>query len=134
MIRRPKPFIRVEIAPLIDIIFILLIFFAVNTTLMINQQGLKLDLPSAISSEKNDKGVVISIDPKGQIFVKETRVQLDQLQLKIKEILDMDPDSEMLLNSDKSIPYETIIAVLDQVRLAGSYNISLQTTKTIIEE
>ena len=48
MIRRPKPFIRVEIAPLIDIIFILLIFFAVNTTLMINQQGLKLDLPSAI--------------------------------------------------------------------------------------
>ena len=79
MIRRPKPFIRVEIAPLIDIIFILLIFFAVNTTLMINQQGLKLDLPSAVSSEKNDKGVVISIDPKGQIFVKETRVQLDQL-------------------------------------------------------
>ena len=134
MIRRPKPFIRVEIAPLIDIIFILLIFFAVNTTLMINQQGLKLDLPSAVSSEKNDKGVVISIDPKGQIFVKETRVQLDQLQVKIKEILDMDPDSEMLLNSDKSIPYETIIAVLDQVRLAGSYNISLQTTKTIIEE
>ena len=134
MIRRPKPFIRVEIAPLIDIIFILLIFFAVNTTLMINQQGLKLDLPSAISSEKNGKGVVISIDPKGQIFVKETRVQLDQLQVKIKEILDMDPDSEMLLNSDKSIPYETIIAVLDQVRLAGSYNISLQTTKTIIEE
>ena len=134
MIRRPKPFIRVEIAPLIDIIFILLIFFAVNTTLMINQQGLKLDLPSAISSEKNDKGVVISIDPKGKIFVKDTLIPLDQLRLTIKKILDIDPDSEMLLNSDKSIPYETIIAVLDQVRLAGSYNISLQTTKTIIEE
>ena len=134
MRQRSKLPIRVEIAPLIDIIFILLIFFAVNTTLMINQQGLKLDLPSATSSETNDKGVVISIDPKGQIFVRDELVTLDKLRPTIKDILDVEPDSEMLLNSDKSISYETVINVLDQIRLAGSYRISLQTTKTIIEE
>ena len=125
---------KVEIAPLIDIIFILLIFFAVNTTIMINQQGLKLDLPQAASSEKNNESIVISIDKNEMIFIDKQPVSIDQLISYLEPVALSDPDKEVLINSDKTITYAVLINVLDKVRLSGLSKLSLQTEKKIIQE
>ena len=85
--RRKKQASRLELAPIIDIAFILLIFFAVSTSLLTNKQGIKLDLPTAGKVEKNPKGVVLSIDKTQKIYVDETPVIFDDFTTVFRSIL-----------------------------------------------
>ena len=131
--RRKKLNARLELAPIIDIVFILLIFFAVSTTLLTNKQGIKLDLPTAESTEKNPKGIVLSVDKNKQVFIEEEAIPFDNLQPHLNALLKVDPETQVILNIDQSITYDYVIAVLDQVKLAGCYNIALQAEKKIIQ-
>lgn len=131
--RRKKQASRLELAPIIDIVFILLIFFAVSTSLLTNKQGIKLDLPTAESVEKNPKGVVLSIDKTQKIYVDETPVIFDDLQRYLDLLVSAEPELQVILNIDKSITYDYIISILDQVKLAGCYSIALQAEKIINE-
>ncbi len=131
--RRKKQASRLELAPIIDIVFILLIFFAVSTSLLTNKQGIKLDLPTAESVEKNPKGVVLSIDKTQKIYVDETPVIFDDLQRYLDLLVSAEPELQVILNIDKSITYDYIISILDQVKLAGCYSIALQAEKIVNE-
>lgn len=121
--------IKFEMTPLLDIIFILLIFFAVSTTLMTNHQGLKLDLPQAISSAKEEQGLIVSVSPNKEIFVNKQKVNINQLQTVIKQSIQENSNIKITLNADKNLAYHFIIEVLDQIRLGGGINIILQAEK-----
>ena len=131
--RRKREGARLELAPIIDIVFILLIFFAVSTSLLTNKQGIKLDLPTAESTEKNPKGIVLSIDATQQIYIDNDIVIFDNLQTHLSTLVKIDPELQVILNIDKIITYDYIIQILDQVKLAGCYRIALQAEKKIIQ-
>ena len=131
--RRKREGARLELAPIIDIVFILLIFFAVSTSLLTNKQGIKLDLPTAESTEKNPKGIVLSIDANQQIYIDNDIVIFDNLQNHLSTLVKTDPELQVILNIDKMITYDYIIQILDQVKLAGCYRIALQAEKKIIQ-
>tara|TARA_B100001248_G_C27304802_1_gene418916 strand:- start:228 stop:632 length:405 start_codon:yes stop_codon:yes gene_type:complete len=131
--RRKKLQARLELAPIIDIVFILLIFFAVSTTLLTNKQGIKLDLPTAESTEKNPKGIVLSVDSNQAVYIEEEAIPFENLQLHLNALIKTDPSLQVILNIDQSITYDYVIKVLDQVKLAGCYNIALQAEKKIIQ-
>ena len=131
--RRKKLPARLELAPIIDIVFILLIFFAVSTTLLTNKQGIKLDLPSAESTEKNPKGIVLSVDANQDVFIEDENIPFENVQIHLNALIKSDPTLQVILNIDQSITYDYVIQVLDQVKLAGCYNIALQAEKKIIQ-
>jgi biopolymer transport protein ExbD len=124
---------RLELTPLIDIVFILLIFFAVSTTLITNNKGLPLDLPQAASAATQEPGIVISVDKSGQIFIDQQAVLIANVEPILVKKFTENPEYEVILNADQSLQYELIVSLLDKARLAGAKKISLQAEKTIIK-
>ncbi len=120
---------HLELTPLIDIIFILLLFFAVSTTLITNKEGIKLQLPEAESVHPNKEGVVLSIDDNQHLFLNKKALTLDHIQTQIKALLLKDPHTQIIINAHKATPYHIVIKVMDNIRLAGCFDVVLQAKK-----
>ena len=120
---------EVDISPLIDVVFILLIFFMVSTTFVKDAQ-LELERPSAQSAEPSDaKSVRVSIDKRGDVFLGNTPVRLWMLQGRVREALRSSTEQAVLIIADKSTPTERLIDVVDQCRMAGAENVGVITDK-----
>jgi biopolymer transport protein ExbD len=119
---------------MLDVVFILLIFFAVSTTLVMNNKGIKLQLPAAESVVKQKKGVVVSIDKKERVFLNNVLVPEELLKSKISDLITSNPDTQVILNAHVTTPYQKVIRVLDDIRLGGGYDIVLQAEKKINNE
>ena len=119
----------IDISPLIDVVFILLIFFMVSTTFVKDAQ-LELERPSAQSAEPADtKSVRVSIDRHGDIYLGDNPVRLWMLQSRVREQLRSSSESNILIVADQRTPAEQLIDVVDQCRLAGAKNVGVITNK-----
>lgn len=110
----------IDISPLIDVVFILLIFFMVSTTFV---KDLKLDLerPGAASSEQaTSKALRIHIDREEEIYVDGQPVKPWMLQSRIRDYIRTGATKSVLVITDRRIPAERLIEVVDQCRLAGA--------------
>ena len=120
---------EVDISPLIDVVFILLIFFMVSTTFVKDAQ-LELERPSAQSAEPaNTKSVRVSIDKKGGIYLGDAQVRLWMLQGRVREELRETDEPVVLVVADRMTPTEQLIEVIDQCRMAGAKNVGVITDK-----
>ena len=120
---------RFELAPLIDVVFILLIFFAVATTTSVNQKGIKLNLPAATSVSTEKKGVVVSVNEQQQLFFNGEQITEDVLRYKVESLYQKTPDFQVIINADRLTPYSMIVRLLDEVRLGGCFDIVLEAKK-----
>lgn len=121
-LRRKKFFDRTpEITSLIDIVFILLIFFLL--TAVYRPTGLDLDLPSAQSAhEQKDNPTVISVTAQNEVYLNDRLVSLEILEEKLKALPAKSP---MTLRGDKETDYGIFIQVLDKVRKHGEHPLNL---------
>ncbi len=111
--------ILINITPLIDVLFLLLIFFIVSSTFL-EQPSVTIELPSAQTAKphKIDQ-YVIMIGREGEIFINEKKVVEDRLLESLREIYNNNKNVNIVLKADKSSPYGTIITVIDSVRQCG---------------
>jgi biopolymer transport protein ExbD len=110
------------LAPMIDIVFLLLIFFAVSTTFTM-QSGLTVELPrGGAEQEVEPERWVITMTKDRQIFLNEEEVQLEQLFTTIAS-----EPLPVILRADRSVPHGVIVTVLDQVRNAGIESVNIST-------
>jgi biopolymer transport protein ExbD len=131
-IQRPtSPQARIEILPLIDIVFLLLVFFIYAMLSMAVHRGMPVQLPTSTTTAI-DKSLTLSvtIQADGVIYLDKAATPLDALRTRLEARLQEadKPRAEVgvLLFADRSIPYQRIFAILDQIRLAGLTRISLQ--------
>ena len=120
---------NVDVSPLIDMVFILLIFFMVTTTFV---KDMKLDInrPSAASASKADSKVVrVYIDNTSQVYIDNQPVQLWAIQSKLRDMLRTSSDKSVLVISDDTIPVETLIDVVDECRMSGAKDVAVSTSK-----
>ena len=110
-------------------IFILLLFFAVSTTLITNKQGIKLQLPEAETVNENKKGIIVSIDAKQQLYFEDKKIKVDELQNYVKTELAKDANLQIILNAHRGTPYHLVIGTMDNIRIAGCYDVVLQAKK-----
>lgn len=125
--RDTKQKARIEMLPLIDIVFLLLVFFIYAMLSMAVHRGLPVDLPAS-QTTKIDKRQVLSVTVKSDnsIYVDENNVMLDDLVDALKNRARNRQDPGVLLFADRSIQYQALFQVLDKIRLAGINRISLQ--------
>jgi biopolymer transport protein ExbD len=117
----------INIAPLIDMVFILLIFFAVSTT-FVKDMNIQLERPSASSSSRaSTKAVRVYIDRNGNTFVDEQPVKLWMLQTRIRDLLGVSTGKTVLIVADRLIPAEKLIDVVDQCKLGGAAEVGVAT-------
>jgi len=107
----------VDITPLVDVVFLMLIFFMVSTTFNVSS-SLKLDLPSsnATAQQKDMKQVTISVNADGALFVQDESVQDDGLRKRILSISKGDPNMRVVLRADAETRHKRIVFVLDTLR------------------
>lgn len=118
---------RIEMLPLIDVVFLLLVVFIYAMLSMAVHKGLPVALPSS-STVQLDKQATLSItvNAGGDIFVNKEPVLLADLKTKLQQLGKADEETGVLLFADRQLPYQALFQVLDRVRQAGLTRISLQ--------
>ena len=120
----------VLMTPLIDMVFLTLLFFMVNAVLSINP-AIRVDLPRARSSlGAVGSDVVVTVAADGGVFIDDRRVALDGFAVELRAALARAGTSSILLQADKSLPYERLVEVMDRAKLAGTGRISLATVRS----
>ncbi len=128
---------RIEIIPLIDIIFFLLATFIMVSLSMTKNQGVQVALPMASSAaslgdqQEMDKSVTLSVNEKGDIFYNKEKTSLAQLPLKLQTLKSSsrNQDPKVIINSDAGADFRHVVAVLDEVRKIGISKVGISTDK-----
>jgi biopolymer transport protein ExbD len=118
---------RIEMLPLIDIVFLLLVFFIYAMLSMAVHRGLPVLLPLS-STAKIDKNLILSVtvEEDGTIYLDKERVSLENLGGSLKQRVRGMKETGVLIFADRSLSYQRLFQVLDQIRMAGLSRISLQ--------
>ncbi|HVV02692.1 MAG TPA: biopolymer transporter ExbD [Puia sp.] len=118
--RRHRDEGEVHTGPLNDILFILLMFFLIVSTLA-NPNVVRLTQPKAKSDTKAKQTVVVSIDANKQFYVGTTRVTVDELKAKLEPFLAKETDHpSIVINADRTVPVDDIVAVMRVARDLGA--------------
>jgi len=126
LLERDRP--RLEIVPMIDIMMFLLVFFVMILLHMIPDAGVRLTLPGASTANAlKPTEIVVTIDPKGHLFVKNTEVTDAGLTTYLTRFADTGKKVDVVIAGDKSVRYETIMQVMDAVRKSGITDVGLAT-------
>jgi biopolymer transport protein ExbD len=117
---------RIEVIPMIDIIFFLLVFFMVSTLSMTVNRGLPVNLPKAASSQKDlRENFNITVTQDGAIFLNKEPTTLAALGQQVKAGLDKEPELAVVINADDQSLHGAIVDVMDEVRLAGASRLAI---------
>lgn len=120
-----------NISPLIDMVFILLIFFMVSTT-FVKDMKLELDRPSASSSTTaSTKAVRLYIDNAGEVYIDGESVRLWVIQSRLRDLLKVKTQKSVLVVTDENVPSGKLVEVVDQARLAGASDVGVATSKEV---
>ena len=122
-----KKKIRIEMIPLIDIVFLLLVFFIYAMLSMAVHHALPVLLPTSTTA-KIDKELLLSVTVKsnGSLYVNKEKIAFNDLTSVLKARAATDENVGILLFADRSLSYQNLFRVLDQIKMAGITKISLQ--------
>lgn len=115
----------INLSPLIDMIFILLIFFVVTTTFV---QDLEVEIkrPGAATGQKSDtRAIRIAVDRNGRIFIDSRQIREWMIQEQVRSLLSVDPERPVLITADEELPSGRLVTVVDECRLAGAKDVGV---------
>jgi biopolymer transport protein ExbD len=124
---------EVNLTPLIDVVFILLIFFMVSTTFQ-RESEIKIELPeaSAEPAEERKELLEIVIDAEGHYFIDEQQVvntELETLKTAIRKSLGQRTELPVVIRADRQTPYESVVRAMDAISQLGLVQMSLATSQ-----
>ncbi|MGR3178065.1 MAG: ExbD/TolR family protein [Candidatus Anammoxibacter sp.] len=121
---------RIEMLPLIDVVFLLLVFFIYAMLSMTVQRGLKVSLPKAESGITNqDEYISITINQENEIFLNKEKINIPDLPGMIKNMRGNKPDLKIYINGDEKARLGIAIEILDVLRVSGIEEVNFVTKK-----
>lgn len=125
--RRSAETTDIDISPLIDMVFILLIFFMVSTT-FVKDMKIELERPGAASASRaSSKSLRVTIDPGGSIFIDGANVRPWMVQSRVRDHLKSSTSKHVLVITDRRVPAQRLVEVVDQCRLGGAAQVGVAT-------
>ena len=126
--------IDLNLTPLIDVVFLLLIFFMVSTTFE-KTSKLKIDLPeaSAKAQQQEDKKIVIGIDESGRYYINERQLvntQLSTLKIALGKVAEGSTDIPVVLRADAKTPHQSVVTAMDAASQLGLTRLSISTLES----
>lgn len=124
--------VEVQMAPLIDCVFLLLIFFLVATSLKKIEKELPLDPPvsaAAVVRATDDNMTVVSLDREGNLYLGSEPVGQGYLQKKLREVAGQNPAHRVRIDGDRNTPMHALVQVLDMCHFEGVDNVGIKTKK-----
>lgn len=116
---------EINITPLIDIVFIMLIFFIVTAT-FVKETGIDVNRPDAQTAKSQDKAnILIAITQKNEIWIDRRKVDIRAVRPNIERLHAENPQGSVVIQADKKSNTETLISVMDASRQAGVFNVAI---------
>ncbi|MEZ4280919.1 MAG: biopolymer transporter ExbD [Myxococcota bacterium] len=116
---------EVDLTPMLDVVFIMLIFFIVTAS-FVKEAGVDVTRPPAVTSEPKDKGnILIAITESGQIWIDRRAVDASSLQAHIERLHGENPQGAIVVQADKNSQNSLLVTVMDAARDAGVTQISI---------
>ncbi|MDY6844276.1 MAG: biopolymer transporter ExbD [Thermodesulfobacteriota bacterium] len=126
--QKAKKQARIEMIPLIDVVFLLLVFFIYSMLSMVVHRGIPIDLPQAKSSLIDKKEyIALSITKEGTVFWGKRLVTFGELKNLLAKKKASNPHLKVFIKGDRKTHYEKVVRILDIVRLTGLNKVSLET-------
>jgi biopolymer transport protein ExbD len=116
---------QIDLTPMLDMSFILLIFFIVTTS-FVKEAGIDVNRPSAATAERKERGnILIAIRASGEIWIDKRVVDRRAVRAAVERLHAENPEGSVVIIADKSSETGVLVEVMDQVRLAGVFNVSI---------
>ena len=116
---------NLDLTPMLDIVFIMLIFFIVPTS-FIKESGIEVNRPNAETAERDQKGnILVAISENNEIFIDRRKVDLRAIRPNIIRLKAENPEGSVIIQADKASQTGLLVEAMDQIRLAGVQEISI---------
>lgn len=127
--RRPFPGVEVPLTPLIDMVFLLLIYFLLTTNFL-KDEGIDIHLPEAQSAARRQGvAIVVTVSAEGEYLIDNERVVEEGLEAELRRLLSANADKAVLVRADRQVALELAVGALDSARAAGARGLGLATEK-----
>jgi biopolymer transport protein ExbD len=119
---------RIEIIPLIDIMFFLLASFMMVSLSQVHMKGMKVNLPTGVSGETQNKReyISLSVDKDGYFYFDKTPINFDEVLPKLQSIYATSPDAKVFVRGDRDALHGNVIRLLNQIRSSGYNKIAFE--------
>jgi len=118
---------EINLTPMLDIVFIMLIFFIVTTS-FVKESGIEVNRPSAQTGERKERGnIIISIKADGEIWIDKRAVDIRAVRANVARLHAENPLGSVVIAADRESKTFELVQVMDQVRLAGIQNAAIAT-------
>ncbi len=120
--------VRVDVTPLVDIVFNLLLFFMITTTFVI-APGIKVNLPKSKTAEikKAAREIRIAVTKDKEIFFNQNKVTLESLGAELAKVAENNSDAVVIIQADVDVNHGTVVKVLDSAKSAGLTKLAIAT-------
>ncbi len=120
---------RIEIIPLIDIVFFLLATFVMVSLSMIKNEGMSVNLPTAATGTTQERKTytTISVTSAGEVYLDKRKIRVEDVASEIKILKDREPELQIFIQGDEASHFGTAMKVLDSVRSLGITKVAVQT-------
>lgn len=124
--RQPRRKGRIEIVPMIDVVFFLLVVFMMASLAMTTARGMPVRLPAAATGERERSGpVAVTVTRAGGLYLDREPVTLDSLPARLRQALLSDPGRAVLVDADREVLHGRVVAVIDAARRAGAARLAI---------
>lgn len=115
----PQPMSDINVTPLVDVMLVLVVILIITAPLLAS--SIRLDLPRTDAGQASDaaKFVIVAVDPRGELFFNDRRVNLSELEQALRQAAKENPDTEVQLRADQSVPYGKVVEVMGAANKAG---------------
>lgn len=121
----------IDLTPMLDVVFIMLIFFIVTTS-FVKESGIEVSRPQAATAQKKSKAnILIAISKSGDIWVQKRKIDVRSVRANVERMHAESPEGSVVIQADKESRNGLLVQVMDQVRLAGVSNISLAASQGV---
>ena len=122
---------KINILPMIDVIFAILVFFIVSSLYLTRSEGLPVNLPGAATAEvQKTKQITVSLDEHGKLTVDSQPTQLDRLQAEVEKLIEAD-STTVIINADRAIEHGQVVEVIDRLRQIPGVQLAIAAKKKI---
>jgi len=130
--KRAKKPAKIEVIPLIDVVFFLLATFVMVSLSMTKNEGITVNVPSASTAspkESKNETLTLSVAQQGEIFFNKEKINFAQLPIRLQNFKSANKDPQVVVNADGKAEYSNVVAVIDEVKRIGITKVALSTER-----
>ena len=116
---------EIDLTPMLDVVFIMLIFFIVTTS-FVKEAGIEVNQPSAQTTQRQDKNNILNaISPEGEVWLDKQVIDIRAIRANVERLRAASPESAVVIQADEQARTGILVKVMDQVRMAGVENVAI---------